>query len=188
MLLGPGTLAFFAVEIGKLKRLFSSTILFKQLLVSGNTVHILALTSSFASATLTTLSLDLITSAPLADLTQIPSIVALPNDALLTTGSSPGTARVLWFEHGRIRSAYLSASGQLGDTKDLLPGKGMKYARILDIGIRRKGFVLGQKTNGAVDIVDVRNGAKIIDSFDSSVSKTELSKVTTSAYYILARC
>ena len=45
----------------------------------------------------------------------------------------------------------------------------MIYARILDVGVRRKGFVLGQKENGGVNVVDVRDGAKIVDSFDSSV-------------------
>ena len=116
------------------------------------------------------MSLDLATSAPLADLTQIPSFVKVPSDAMLAAGSSPGTARVLWYEHGRIRSTYLSASGQLGDTKDLLPGKGQMYARILDVGVRRKGFVLGQREKGAVDLLDVRAGAKIVDSFADSVS------------------
>lgn len=148
----------------------SSTVLFKQLLVSGSTVHILALTSSFASNTLTTMSLDLTTSAPLADMTQIPSFVKLPSDAMLVAGSSPGVARVIWYEHGRIRSAYLSASGQLGDTKDLLPGAGKLYTRILDVGMRRKGFVLGQMERGAVDIIDVTAGAKIVDTFADSVS------------------
>lgn len=147
----------------------SSTILFKQLMVSANTVHILAVTSSFASNTLTTMSLNLTTSIPLADLIQIPSMVDLPSDALLAAASSPGVARVVWFEHGRIRSAYLSAAGQLGDTKDLLPGKGRKYSRLLDVGVRSKGFVLGQMEDGKVDIVDVRGGAKVVDSFGSSV-------------------
>ncbi len=155
----------------------SSTILFKQVLVSGNIVHILALSSSFASSTLTTMSLDLTIPTPLADLTQIPSIVSLPSDALLAAASSPGPARVMWFEHGRIRSADLSAQGQLGDTKDLLPGKGKKYARILDVGTGRKGFFLGQKEDGGVDILDVRGGSKIVNSFDSSVRWQEEGRV-----------
>lgn len=115
------------------------------------------------------MSLDLSTSAPLSDLTQIPSFVANPDDASLAIGSGTGAARVLWYEHGRIRSAYLSAAGQLGDTKDLLPNKGKKYTGILSIDGRKKGFVLGQKEHGAVDVVDVRSGAKVADVFESSV-------------------
>ena len=120
------------------------------------------------------MSLDLNTSAPLSDLTQIPSIVALPSDAVLAAASSPGPARILWFEHGRIRSAYLSEGGQLGDTKDLLPGKGRLYARILDVGMRNLGFLLGQGEDDAVDIVDVRGQARIVATFDSSVHEPSM--------------
>ena len=144
--------------------------LFDQILVSADTVHVLALTSSFSSTTLTTLSLSLATSVPLGDFTQIPSFVSNPSDAFLAAGSTSGSARVVWREHGRIRTASLSAAGQLGRTKDLLPGKGHKYGSLVDVGTRRKGLVLGKKENGAVQIVDVRDGAKIVDEFESSVS------------------
>lgn len=147
-----------------------STMLFKQIYVSGSTVHILALTSSFASQTLTTLSLSLDSSAPLGDLTQIPSTVRAPSDALLAASERDGDARVVWHEHGRIRSALLNADGSLGSTRDLLPpGKGKKYARMIPVGSRQWGFVLGQQEDGMVDIIDVRKGAVIVESFELSV-------------------
>jgi hypothetical protein len=124
------------------------------------------------------MSLDLETSTPLADLTQIPSLVANPADAHLASASTEGAARIIWFEAGRIRSAYLSSSGQLGDTKDLLPGtgksillsKGRKYSRIIGSVGRSKGYILGQREGGAVDVVDVRRGGSVVDTFESSVS------------------
>lgn len=144
--------------------------LFKQLLVTGDSLHIMALTSGFSETTLTTLSFDVNTARPLGDFTQIPSSIANPSDAHLAATSVEGPARVLWLEHGRIRSAYLSAAGLLGNVKDLLPGKGAKFASILDVRTRQRGFILGKKGNGAVQIIDVRNGAKIVDEFESSVS------------------
>jgi hypothetical protein len=143
--------------------------LFKQLLVTSTRVHILALTSSFASTTLTTLTLDLATSAPQADLTQIPSIVSLPSSALLTSSSTSGAARVIWLEHGRIRNAYLAENGLLGDTKDLMPGQGHVYSSIREVGLRRQGWILGTKENGAVQILEVSNGGRIVEEFEGSV-------------------
>jgi len=143
--------------------------LFKQLLVTSNRVHILALTSSFASTTLTTLTLDLSTSIPQSDLTQIPSIVTLPTSSYLTASSTATSVKVVWLEHGRIRTVDLTEEGRLGETKDLLPGKGHKFAEIEDVGVRRKGFVLGRKENGGVVIVDTRDGGNIVEEFDNSV-------------------
>jgi hypothetical protein len=120
---------------------------------------------------LTTLTLDLTTSAPLADLTQIPSIVTLPSEALLTaTSANSGAARVTWLEHGRIRNTYLSEAGTLGDTKDLLPGNGHIYVGIQDVGLRGNGWILGRKRNGGMQIIDVRNGGKIVEELENSVS------------------
>ena len=143
--------------------------LFKQILVTGDTVHTLALTSSIDRTTLTTLSFSLTTSAPLGDFTQIPSIVSSPSTAILAQGSVEGTARVVWLEYGRIRSAYLSAFGALGATRDILPGEGHKFRDVFDVGSRKRGLVLGQKENGAVQIVNVNSG-KRVDEFESSVS------------------
>lgn len=147
-----------------------STILFKQLFISGQRIHILALTSSFASNTLTTITLDLATSAPIADLTQIPSAVTSPSDGILAASSVTDAARILWLEAGRIRSADLSSQGALGKAKDLLPGKGRKYVKILNDQMREMGYVLGEATDGSVDIIDVREGGKILDSFEGSVT------------------
>jgi hypothetical protein len=59
----------------------------------------------------------------------------------------------------------------LGDTKDLLPGKGHTFVGIEDVGLRAKGWLLGKKENGAVMIIDVRGGGKIVEEFENSVSR-----------------
>ncbi|ORX33525.1 hypothetical protein BD324DRAFT_668589 [Kockovaella imperatae] len=144
------------------------TILFKQLLVSGPTVHILALSSGFSKTSLTTLSLSLETSEPRGDLIHVPSIISNPSQALLAAASTPGSAQVVWAEHGRIRTAEVDTHGTLGKTKDLMPGQGHVYDRILEVDGRHQGYILGQKENMAVQIIRVKDGAQIIDEFDSS--------------------
>ena len=74
----------------------------------------------------------------------------------------------MWSEHGRVRIAALSEQGKLGGTKDLMPGKGHTYADILDVGVRHQGYLLGKKENMAVQIIDVREGGRILDEFESS--------------------
>jgi hypothetical protein len=147
-----------------------STVLFKQLHVSASVIHVLALTNAFSTQTLTTFSISLEAPIPLGDFTQIPSIVTAPSDACIAASSQPGSARVVWFEEGRLRSTLVEEDGTLGATKDLLPGKGRKYAKILHTGSRQWGYVIGQQRDGTVDIVDVSEGAKIVDTFESSVS------------------
>jgi len=151
------------------------TVLFKQILISGEAIHSLALTSSTESLTLTTLSFDLKTSRPLSDFTQIPSWIPNPSQALLACAPGGGSVRVVWFDHGRIRSAYISEAGQLGGTKETLPGKGHKYGEIIESGSRKKGLVLGQKENGAVQVINVIT-AKVVDEFEMSVSHAPCSR------------
>lgn len=148
-----------------------STVLFKQVHVSGNIVHVLALTNAFSKQTLTTFSISLDVPVPLGDFTQIPSIVTAPSDACITANDESGTAKVVWWEQGRIRSTLVKDDGTLGATKDLLPGKGRKYAKMLHTGSRQHGYVLGQREDGTVDIIDVTDVAKIVDTFESSVSR-----------------
>jgi hypothetical protein len=146
-----------------------STVLFKQLHVSGNVIHVLALTNSFSTQTLTTFSISLDAPIPLGDFTQIPSIVTAPSDACIAASSEAGSAKVVWWEEGRLRSTLLKADGTLGSTKDLLPGKGRKWAKMLHTGSRQWGYVMAQQRDGTVDIVDVTGTAKIVDTFESSV-------------------
>ena len=142
--------------------------LFKQILVSSETVHTLALTSSFESTTLTTLSFDLRTSRPLGDFTQIPSWIPNPSQAALTSANGEGAAKVVWFEHGRIRTAYLSAQGALGSTKDMVAGQAKLFKEIVNTQARRRGLILGMNQFGGVHVVDVNQG-KAIDEFENSV-------------------
>lgn len=149
--------------------------------MTGETIHTLALTSSIDRTTLTTLSFSLDTSRPLGDFTQIPSIVNSPSEALLAQGTKAGTGRVVWLEHGRIRSAYISEEGALGAVRDVLPGNGAKYGEILDVGSRTRGLVLGKKTSGGVQIVDVNSGKRVDEFENSSDSEDKSSSVYSAA-------
>jgi hypothetical protein len=147
-----------------------STVLFKQLHVSDQVIHVLALTNAFSTQTLTTFSISLDAPIPLGDFTQIPSIVTAPSDACIAASSESGSAKVVWWEEGRLRSTLVKADGTLGNTKDLLPGKGRKWQKMLHTGGRQYGYVMAQQRDGTVDIVDVSDVAKIVDTFESSVS------------------
>ena len=146
-----------------------STVLFKQLHVSDKVIHVLALTNAFSTQTLTTFSISLDAPIPLGDFTQIPSIVTAPSDACIAASSESGSAKVVWWEEGRLRSTLVKADGTLGNTKDLLPGKGRKWQKMLHTGSRQYGYVMAQQRDGTVDIVDVTDTAKIVDTFESSV-------------------
>ncbi|WWD21911.1 hypothetical protein CI109_106399 [Kwoniella shandongensis] len=157
-----------------------STILFKQLIVSGSSVHVLALHSSFASQTLLTSTLDLATSIPKADFGQVPSIVHVPEQAVIATSSKDGAATVVWTEHGRIRTVTVKEDGTIGGTKDLLPGKGRKYDSLIDIGLRGKGIVLGKRQDGGAEVIDVSQARKV-EEFELSADSPERSPSTYSA-------
>lgn len=145
-------------------------ILFKQLFVSDQSVHILAVTNSFASLTLTTMTLDLATSRPLDDFAQIPCILEAPENAHFAASDIPGSVKVLWLEVGRIKSTYIGPGGYVGNTKELLPRHGRFYERIITTGTRRAGLILGQSQNGEVTIIDVRDVAKPVTVWEGTVS------------------
>ncbi|OCF34020.1 hypothetical protein I316_04366 [Kwoniella heveanensis BCC8398] len=156
------------------------TILFKQLLVLGSSVHILGLHSSIASQTLITSTLDLSTSIPKGDLGQIPSIVQLPDQALIASSNVQGQAKAIWTEHGRIRTVSIQENGSIGATKDLMPGKGKVYDSIIDVGVRSKGIVLGRRSDGGVDVLSIAEGKKI-DEFELSETSPDRSESVYSA-------
>lgn len=158
------------------------TILFTKVFVSDVYVHLLAITHSIASPTLATLTLDLATSVPREDFTQIPCIVAAPNDAFLAGSDIAGSVRVVWFDVGRIRAAYVGPSGLLGNTKDLMPGGGRYYERVLPTGTEYSGIILGQVREGEVHILNVKEGGKRVGVWENTVSshpRVVRSKLTT---------
>ncbi|KAK8846600.1 hypothetical protein IAR55_005686 [Kwoniella newhampshirensis] len=157
-----------------------STIMFKQLIVSGSSVHVLALHYSFASQSLLTSTLDLATSIPKADFGQVPSIVHVPEQAVIASSSKAGGATVAWTEHGRIRTVTIEESGVVGATKDLLPGKGKKYRGMQDVGLRGKGIVLGRRLDGGAEVLDVSRGRKV-EEFELSADSPERSPSVYSA-------
>ncbi|WVF70429.1 hypothetical protein IAT40_005219 [Kwoniella sp. CBS 6097] len=160
----------------------SDTILFKQIHVSGSSVHILGLHSSIASQTLITTTLDLSTSIPRGDLGQIPSIVQLPEQALIASSGTEGQAKAAWTEHGRIRTVLVKQDGSIGATKDLMPGKGKAYEQVIDVGVRSKGIVLGRRSDGGVDVLSVAEGKKI-EEFELSETSPDRSESVYSAIH-----
>jgi hypothetical protein len=157
------------------------TILFSQVLVSDQSVHLLAITHSIATPTLATLTLDLATSIPKDDFTQIPCIMEAPTDAFLAATDMAGTAKVVWFDLGRIRVAHITASGLLGNTKDLMPGNGRYFEKVLPTGTEQSGIILGKVRNsGEVHILDVREGGKKVTVWDDSQSTPDRSPSTYS--------
>lgn len=145
-------------------------ILFKQIHVSDQSVHILAVTNSFASLTLTTLTLDLQTSRPLDDFAQIPCLLEAPENAHLVGSDIPGSVRVVWLEVGRIRVTYIGPGGYVGNTKDLLPKTGRYFERMVAMGTRRTGLFLGMAQGGEVTVLDVREGGKPVTVWEGTVS------------------
>ncbi|WVQ83875.1 hypothetical protein IAT38_006019 [Cryptococcus sp. DSM 104549] len=157
-----------------------STIMFKQIHASGSSLHMLALHYSFSVQTLVTSTIGLDRPIPKYDFGQVPSIVKIPEHAALAASSEPGGARVVWAEHGRIRSVLVNEDGSLGDTKDLMPGGGRKYGGLIDVGLREKGIVLGQREDGGVDVLDVKAGKKV-EEFELSSDSPERSSSVYSA-------
>jgi hypothetical protein len=147
-------------------------VIFKQIHISEQSVHILAITNSFDSLTLTTLTLDLQTSRPLDDFAQIPCILAAPEDAHLMGSDIPGSVRVVWLEVGRIRVTYIGPGGYVGNTKDLLPKTGRYYEKMLATGTRDTGLFLGMSQGGEATILDVREGGKTVTVWEGTVSDT----------------
>ncbi|WWC58978.1 uncharacterized protein I303_101524 [Kwoniella dejecticola CBS 10117] len=153
-----------------------STILFKQIVSSGSSIHVLGIQNSIASQTLLTTTLHLESPIPKGDLGQIPSIVKLPEQALISPSlDKDGEAVVTWTEHGRIRMVSIKENGAVGkDIKDLLPGKGKVYEEILDVGTRRRGIILGRRSDGAADVINVDKREKVTE-FELSATSTERS-------------
>ncbi|WVQ76617.1 hypothetical protein IAR50_006290 [Cryptococcus sp. DSM 104548] len=152
-----------------------SNMVFKQLRPSGNSIHILALHYSFAVQSLLTSTIALDSPIPRGDFGQVPSIVQIPEQAIIASSAAHGGAQVVWFEHGRIRSLLVNEDGSLGQIKDLLPGNGRHYASIIDVGLRGQGIVLGQREDGGVEVLDVKAGKKI-EEFELSEDAPERSE------------
>ncbi|KAL0247478.1 hypothetical protein I308_103543 [Cryptococcus tetragattii IND107] len=157
-----------------------SNMVFKQIMPSGNSVHILALHYSFAVQSLLTSTIALDKPIPRADFGQVPSVVQIPEQAMIASAHEPGAVRIVWIDHGRIRSLHLNEDGSLGEVKEILPGKGRLYGSIIDAGLRHKGYILGKREDGAVEILDVRDGKKV-EEFELSKDSPERSDSVYSA-------
>ncbi|WRT65199.1 uncharacterized protein IL334_002142 [Kwoniella shivajii] len=152
-----------------------STILFNQLIPTGSSVHILGFHSQFTGQSLLTSTLDISTSIPKADFGQVPSIIEIPSQALIASSTIDGEAKVVWIEHGRIRIITIKEDGNVGKVKDLLPRKGKLYESIIDVGVRRKGIILGKRSDGAVDVISVSQSKKL-EEFELSANSPERSE------------
>lgn len=157
-----------------------SNMVFKQIMPSGNSIHILALHYSFAVQSLLTSTIALDKPIPRADFGQVPSVVQIPEQAMIASAHETGTAHIVWIDHGRIRSLHLNEGGTLGEIKEILPGKGRLYGSIIDVGLRHKGYILGKREDGGVEILDVRDGKKV-EEFELSKDSPERSDSVYSA-------
>ena len=151
------------------------TVLFKQLHVSHGSIHILALTTGISAQQLSVMTLSLESPVPRADFTQIPSIISSPSDAHIGHSTAAGAASVVWYEHGRIRAVQLRSDGSVGRPKDLLPGAGRKYVGIHSASRRDKGILLGIRTDGGTDIIDVTAEARSVGDWEGSSNSAERS-------------
>jgi hypothetical protein len=102
-----------------------------------------------------------------------------PTDAFLAGSDMAGTAKVVWFDLGRIRVAHVTASGLLGNTKDIMPGHGKYFEKVLPTGTEQSGIILGRVRNsGEVHIIDVREGGKKVAVWDNSQNSDDKSAST----------
>ncbi|WVN88836.1 uncharacterized protein L203_104050 [Cryptococcus depauperatus CBS 7841] len=153
----------------------ASNMVFKQIMPSGSSIHLLALHYSFAVQSLLTSTISLDKPILKADFGQIPSLIQVPEQALLASSSERGSASAVWIEHGRIRTVLIKENGQLGKVKDLLPDRGKLYSEILDVGLRHKGIVLGKREDGGVEVLDVKRGRKV-EEFELSKDSPDRSE------------
>ncbi|KAK4687456.1 ER membrane protein complex subunit 1, partial [Tremellales sp. Uapishka_1] len=158
-----------------------STTMCKQILVSGDVVHILSLTSSFASTTLSHSALDFTSGQATSSFAHLPSSVSTPSDVVLSTSSVAGEAQVVWLEKGKIRSVIVAEKGTSGSTMELKTKKGNGYKELIDVGIREKGVVLGKTEEGVIHVIDVKTGLAVVSEFEGSEDSDEKSSSTYSA-------
>ncbi|KAJ9115119.1 hypothetical protein QFC22_005449 [Naganishia vaughanmartiniae] len=146
-----------------------STLTLSKLAITPTTIHVVGLTSSFASPTLSYISLSIELGKPLSgttDITQIPdSSIENPRNFLLLqdTRTTDTSIAVSWISRGtgKLQSYILKPDGshqkaQVNARSTDLKGNynpATGYTGIVDVGLSGRGYMLALLPNDAADLI-----------------------------------
>lgn len=164
-----------------------STNLFKQIVVNGDEVNVLGVLSSLSVPTLTHLTFNAESIMPISEMSHVPAGLGDPTNGYLLAPrgefKEPGL-RGCWSEESRYRCTDLYADGTVNERiKDHIAGTGRRYQRMIDVGLREHGFMLGLLKSGAVLVVEVGDGARVVAEFDGSRQHSNGMPVHSGAYH-----
>lgn len=147
----------------------SSTLTLSKLAVTPTSVHVIGLTSSFASPTISSISLSVEGGKPItgtSDITQIPaSSIENPSDFVLvrdvrTTDSS---VAVSWISRGsgKLQSYVLKEDGSVEKAQVKPRSADLKgdfdaavgYTGVVDVGLSHRGYFLALLPNDGADLI-----------------------------------
>ncbi|BEI80692.1 hypothetical protein CcaverHIS002_0112210 [Cutaneotrichosporon cavernicola] len=161
--------------------------LFKQIVVNGDEVNVLGVLSSLTVPTLTHLTFNAESIMPISEMSHVPAGLgdATNGYLLLPRGEvkEPGL-RGCWTEDSRYRCTDLYGDGTVNiRIKDHIAGTGRRYERMIDVGLREHGFMLGLLKSGAVLVIEVGDGGNVVAEFDRSRQNRNGMPVHSGAYH-----
>ncbi|GMK57789.1 hypothetical protein CspeluHIS016_0406230 [Cutaneotrichosporon spelunceum] len=164
-----------------------SSNLFKQIVVNGDDVNVLGILSSLSEPTLTHLTFNAESIMPMSEMSHIPGGVGDPTNGYLIVPrgevKEPGL-RGCWTELSRFRCTDLYSDGTVNvRIKDHIAGTGRRYERMIDVGLREHGFMLGLLQSGAVLVIQVGDGGNVVAEFDRSRENSNGMPVHSGAYH-----
>jgi hypothetical protein len=164
-----------------------STNLFKQLLINGDEVNVLGVLSSLSVPTLTHLTFNAESIMPMSEMSHVPAGLGDPTNGYLLAPrgdvQEPGL-RGCWSEESRYRCTDLYSDGTVNiRIKDHIAGTGRRYERMIDVGLREHGYMLGLLKSGAVLVVEVGDGGHVVAEFDRSRQNRNGMPVHSGAYH-----
>lgn len=164
-----------------------STNTFKQILVNGDEINVLGVLSSLSEPTLTHVTFNAESIMPISELSHVPSGLGDPTNGYLIKPrgdfKSPGL-RGCWSEQSRFRCSELYNDGTTSERiKDNIAGHGRRYERMIDVGLREHGYMLGLLKSGAVLVVEVGDGGSVVAEFDRSRENSGGFPVHSGAYH-----
>lgn len=164
-----------------------STNMFKQVLVNGDEVNVLGVLSSLSEPTLTHVTFNVESIMPISELSHVPAGLGDPTNGYLLAprgdAKSPGL-RGCWSEQSRYRCSELYSDGTTSaQIKDHIAGHGRRYERMIDVGLREHGFMLGLLKSGAVIVVEIGDGGSVVAEFERSRENRGGFPVHSGAYH-----
>lgn len=150
----------------------ASTNMFKQLIVHGDEVNVLGILSGLSQPTLTHVTFNAESIMPISEMSHVPSGLGDPANGYLLTPRGANLApglRGCWSEESRYRCADLYNDGTASERiKDHIAGHGRRYERMIDVGLREHGYMLGLLKSGAVLVVEVGDAGAVVAEFERS--------------------